>query len=741
MSAAGHVDGRWTPIGARTMALARQYNLRHAADSATKGPSVDDEVLKHRTAARGRHIDWCVLPRSPPIAVPCRSCAVDLTSRHRFARRVDDQFNYTCVEVEPDLSADGGASRMTGATARDVPPVNWAKTMVTEEPVVPSYADPAASTAWHTRACQQAQRPEARGVGDGTSAVYEAGCSNEPVEGSEDPPTRRQLLSLVSHLQDQLTRARIKQEDLSDSLHTSQVHREAARYVSSAAPAPLRAAPTTAPNAPPPRVFLGGASRPLVSSGPLAAPYRAMEGRSLGESAHLTDRLARVTNGLYRLAEEVEAEAAAVPAGTPSALPHAAADARLARRAQADLWLHQALAAPYQPVGEHTSRTISDKISTTTALGEAVALGTALGGAARAEVARELDQWVLAPKPSAASPRSVLAETSRRAPLPSTVSPPRCGLVPPHAGAAGAATASTNRSAAPAADGYASPLPSGAARPPLTPAAALAVLDGYAAALSPSRQAHKRLAPPPPSTVIPDELPPDPRAAMAAVAILEAGLPPWGGRSSIETSAAAPRDAVEILAVAPQESARYIAHQEALRLAVDTGEKKLRDAMAARIEAEQLAADAARSSAAASKAAEDLRTQLIGARRQASDAMETTKIAERRTSSLEAEVAALRAQLARKHADEQALQTKLAEASAAQAQQQSHYARREKEMRAVQQRALAMVKAMRGATQSLSAHSQAHALLERHFREIEGSLSAPPPEEAPSRAPLRGAKA
>lgn len=62
MSAAGHVDGRWTPIGARTMALARQYNLRHAADSATKGPSVDDEVLKHRTAARGRHIDWCVLP-------------------------------------------------------------------------------------------------------------------------------------------------------------------------------------------------------------------------------------------------------------------------------------------------------------------------------------------------------------------------------------------------------------------------------------------------------------------------------------------------------------------------------------------------------------------------------------------------------------------------------------------------------------------------------------------------------
>lgn len=228
---------------------------------------------------------------------------------------------------------------------------------------------------------------------------------------------------------------------------------------------------------------------------------------------------------------------------------------------------------------------------------------------------------------------------------------------------------------------------------------------------------------------------------MAAVAILEAGLPPWGGRSSIETSAAAPRDAVEILAVAPQESARYIAHQEALRLAVDTGEKKLRDAMAARIEAEQLAADAARSSAAASRAAEDLRTQLIGARRQASDAMETTKIAERRTSSLEAEVAALRAQLARKHADEQALQTKLAEATAAHAQQQSHYARREKEMRAVQQRALAMVQAMRGATQSLSAHSQAHALLERHFREIEGSLSAPPPVEAPSRAPLGGGKA
>ena len=713
------------------MALARQYNLRHAADSATKGPSVDDEVLKHRTAARGRHIDWCVLPSCPPIAVQCRSCAVDLTSRHRFARRVDDQFNYTCVEVEPDLSADGGTSRLS-ATARDVPPVNWAKTMVTEEPVVPSYADPAASTAWHARARQQAQRSEARGVGDGTSAIYEAGGSNEPVDGSEDPPTRRQLLSLVSHLQDQLTRARMKQEDLSDSLHTSQVHREAARsarYVSSAAPAPLRAAPTTAQNAPPPRVFLGGASRPLVSStvssGPLAAPYRAMEGRSLGESADLTDRLAHVTNGLYRLAEEVEAEAAAVPATTPSALPHAAADDRLARRAQADLWLHQALAAPYQPVGEHTSRTISDKISATTALGEAVALG----GAARAEVARELDQWVLAPKPSAASPRSVLAEPFRREPLPSAVTPPRCGLVPPHAGVAGAATGGTHRSAAPAADGYASPLPSGAPRPPLTPAAALAVLDGYAAALSPSRHTQRRPAPPPPSSMIPDELPPDPRAAMAAVAILEAGLPPWGGMSAMETSAAAPRDAVEILAVAPQESARYIAHQEALRLAVDTGEKKLRNAMAARLEAEQLAADAARSSAVSSRAAEDLRTQLIGARRQASEAISAKGIAERRTSSLEAEVAALRAQLARKHADEQALQTKLAEATAAHAQQQSHYARREKEMRAVQQRALAMVQAMRGATQSLSAHSQAHALLERHFREIEGSLSAPPPGE------------
>ena len=89
---------------------------------------------------------------------------------------------------------------------------------------------------------------------------------------------------------------------------------------------------------------------------------------------------------------------------------------------------------------------------------------------------------------------------------------------------------------------------------------------------------------------------------------------------------------------------------------------------------------------------------------------------------LEAELESVRRQLHAKFSDEHALRRQLTDAAAAHAQREGLFSQREAEMRRVTQKALAMVSAMRGAAASLSAHSQAHAVLDSHFRSLEQSL-------------------
>ena len=47
---------KWHSLG--SMQAVRNYNRAGAADGATKGPACDDDLLRQRTAARGRHVDW-----------------------------------------------------------------------------------------------------------------------------------------------------------------------------------------------------------------------------------------------------------------------------------------------------------------------------------------------------------------------------------------------------------------------------------------------------------------------------------------------------------------------------------------------------------------------------------------------------------------------------------------------------------------------------------------------------------
>jgi len=59
--------------------MARVYSRAEKNDAATKGPGVDDFLLRQRTATRGRHVDWYVGTKLPHAVVhPSKAVRLDI---------------------------------------------------------------------------------------------------------------------------------------------------------------------------------------------------------------------------------------------------------------------------------------------------------------------------------------------------------------------------------------------------------------------------------------------------------------------------------------------------------------------------------------------------------------------------------------------------------------------------------------------------------------------------------------
>jgi len=555
---------------------------------------------------------------------------------------VDDYLHYTHTEDMPAAERTG-LEWATQRAPRSIPSSLLAGASAKDS--TDGALEPAADAAWHASVRQRLGEVAACSARLESIAPLDAGF-----EETNGGPSRRQLLALVSNLQEQITCARERQDDLNGALRTAQGGSVGMRSSEPPPPTPL---PSFAA-APPTRAFLGGSCRSPSWPAHLAAPQRCMaEGfhGSVGEMP--IERVVPLPTAVSMYGATQEGYAAAYAQARPATTGaySSTAEVRHDSRVHADERLQEALATPYRPTPPKS----------------ALAWGH--------------------PEQAAATPHSAAAGAGhRRTPLAQKMTPPRCGL-------------ST------------SAVTSGAALPVSPPAPPLAAAEPFAVGLG-STQTPLRAA-----THVP--MPTPARAVdpvFGAQMALPSTVPVPVGMSLEETSGVM----VEV--------ARLQAQLQAMRLASDTSEGKVREAMAARLEAERLAADAARSSAAASRAAEDLRSELVGARRLVADAVEERDLAKRRTNHLEAEVTTLRAHLRGKYADEQHLHGRLAELTGTHAQREHLWAHKEAEMRSMRQRALAMVQAMRGATGSLSAHSHAHALLEGHFRSLEGSLNALPAE-------------
>lgn len=538
---------------------------------------------------------------------------------------MDDNLHYTFVDPKATEGEglDGVRSPMHGDTVHG----NDKELTAAPRDSV-THVDPRTAAAWHARARQILQPVEE----STQTQVSEA----EPLPlGDTGPPSRQQLVSLVSGLQEQITRAREKQEELTDALHLAQQQRMVEGTAHDAPTAPPAVPYVGHPGAPraflgggppvAPRAFLGGASRSAAWPSHLAVPQLTPMERfhgQVGAPPMVSYRLPASTADPVSMYASSNAEFVHSYTAAGSRPPTAAGYAhmesmhqesrsqleRQESRVQADERLKAALASPYRQV----ERPASHK------------------------------------DPSDASPRSVVAHRHFRAPAADegSVTPPRRGLP-----AWGSSPAQCSTSAAK------------------------------------------------------DDVP----LAGAPVSASGFAFAPLGAQPELSST---------------HDVMRLMAQLATLRAAVERAEERLREEMAARLEAERFAAAAARSSAAASRSAEELRSQLHGARQQEADAQRAREVAEKRASALEGELTSLRMQMQSKQSEERELQHKVAKANAAAAQRERQCEATEAEMRKVRQRALAMVQAMRGTAASLSAHSQAHAILEGHFSTLESSLRA-----------------
>jgi len=170
---------------------------------------------------------------------------------------------------------------------------------------------------------------------------------------------------------------------------------------------------------------------------------------------------------------------------------------------------------------------------------------------------------------------------------------------------------------------------------------------------------------------------------------------------------------------------RLRAELASARLEAATSTSRLKEVETSRLEAEQLAADAVRSASAASRAAEELRGQLVAVRRQTGVSEQTSDGREAALRHMRAEHEALRAELASKNIELQTVRSDLAHTKTIANRREIEYASREAEMQTVRSRALTIVSAMRRATGSLDSQTHAHAALESHFSALEASIAYP----------------
>ena len=200
------------------------------------------------------------------------------------------------------------------------------------------------------------------------------------------------------------------------------------------------------------------------------------------------------------------------------------------------------------------------------------------------------------------------------------------------------------------------------------------------------------------------------------------GSSPPGGPPALDVDDVKAETSRELLLA--REVAKLSEELTMARGKVEAEAAKTRAAINAQRDSEKAAALAARSSSAASKAAEALRVELAAVRTQLSEQMETAKEQnERRTKVLSAEVKGLQAMLKDKQEETGRLHSELRKLSATLDRRELAFARRESEMGAARARAMAMIQAMRKATDKLSIdYSGAHQVLEQHFQGLEAAV-------------------
>ena len=206
-------------------------------------------------------------------------------------------------------------------------------------------------------------------------------------------------------------------------------------------------------------------------------------------------------------------------------------------------------------------------------------------------------------------------------------------------------------------------------------------------------------------------------AAMAA-ASRPAGYNAGGGFGSPEHGFGAGRDGSM-----EAELTRLRAECSALRVKAEGAEARAREAAMMQRDAERNAANAVESSYAANRRAADLKEQLDLARADAGASRVATDEIGARNAHIEAELHGLRSQLKHKREECDHLRSELTICEGRLGAAQAEFGRKELEMRSVRSKALAMVRALRQATDHLAKeHSSAHQVLDTHFRQLEASV-------------------
>ena len=171
------------------------------------------------------------------------------------------------------------------------------------------------------------------------------------------------------------------------------------------------------------------------------------------------------------------------------------------------------------------------------------------------------------------------------------------------------------------------------------------------------------------------------------------------------------------------ELTRLRAECSALRVKAEGAEARAREAAMMQRDAERNAANAVESSYAANRRAADLKEQLDLARADAGASRVATDEIGARNAHLEAELHGLRSQLKHKREECDHLRSELTICEGRLGAAQAEFGRKELEMRSVRSKALAMVRALRQATDHLAKeHSSAHQVLDTHFRQLEASV-------------------